>query len=149
MPWHVILPLADHYLYFGDEGADAWLEPSELWAFIWRALTWRHSAWAVCSTFRLEQPNSLTIFKVSCMGNCDLLSVSIKVKREGEAAALRKKITYSKTPQWGRMIGHELLISRPSPQQMTLTLCHCLPGNKQIKISDRQFLGDEHNSIPI
>lgn len=38
---------------------------------------------AMWSTFGLGQPNFLTIFKVSCMGNCDLLSVSIKVKREG------------------------------------------------------------------
>lgn len=50
-----------------------------------------------------------TIFKVFCMGNCDLLSLSIKVKRKGEARLLGKKITHSKTPQSGRRIGHELL----------------------------------------
>lgn len=50
-----------------------------------------------------------TIFKVFCMGNCDLLSLSIKVKNKGEARVLGRKITHSKTPQSGRRIGDELV----------------------------------------
>lgn len=43
------------------------------------------------------------------MGNCDLLSLSIKVKNKGEARVLGRKITHSKTPQSGRRIGDELV----------------------------------------
>lgn len=78
------------------------------------------------------------------MGNCDLLSVSIKVKRKGEATVLRKKITYSKTQQWGRRIGHESVAAHFTSFASTDdTLCHCLPWNQKnkTKISDRQFLG--------
>lgn len=44
---------------------------------------------------------------MSCRGNCDLLSPSIKVKRKGEAKVGRGKITHSKKARWGRRIGHE------------------------------------------
>lgn len=77
------------------------------------------------------------------MGNCDLLSVSIKVKRKGEATVLRKKITYSKTQQWGRRIGHESVAAHftsfASTDDTHIMSLSAVEPQKQN--SDRQFLG--------
>lgn len=87
------------------------------------------------------------------MGNCDLLSVSIKVKRKGEARVVRKKITYSKKPQWGRRIGQESVAahftSLASTDDAHIMSLSAMKQTNKYKISDRQFCGDKHKSITI
>lgn len=83
------------------------------------------------------------------MGNCDLLSLSIKVKNKGEARVLGRKITHSKTPQSGRRIGDELVaahftsfVSTDDGHIMSLSaLKHAKHRNLQI----RRY---EHTIIP-